>query len=84
MPGETHPTEHSSCDWIRIFAVHLAVKHPELSAQQVLETAINEFQHGPAHTEPEQAAACCAVAGAQRAQLYRRFIVEELPPTQGV
>ncbi|MBI3367352.1 MAG: hypothetical protein HY021_02520 [Burkholderiales bacterium] len=62
MAGETHRIEHGCCDWIRIFAVHLAVKHPELSAEQVLETAINEFQHGTAGTEPEQAAACCAVA----------------------
>lgn len=61
MPGETHPIEHGSGDWIRIFAVHLAVKHPELSAQQVLDTAISEFQHGSARAEPEQAAATCAV-----------------------
>ncbi len=45
----------SPCDWMRIFAVRFAQRRPELSAEEVVRTAIDEFRCS-GHLPPEHAA----------------------------
>ncbi|HEY9237897.1 MAG TPA: hypothetical protein VIP10_03560 [Burkholderiaceae bacterium] len=45
----------NSVDWIRIYATRLQQSRPELSAEDVVQVAIRQFQ-ACSHLAPEQAA----------------------------
>jgi hypothetical protein len=58
MPAATSPTSSrvdSPCEWIRIFAVRFAQRCPDVSAEDVVRTAISEFRCS-GHLPPEHAA----------------------------
>ncbi len=63
MPMPTSRSPEAPCEWMRLFAVRLAQRRPDISADEAVRAAIREFRRS-GHLPPERAAARRSEPGA--------------------